>query len=131
MHIFFQSSFIFKADSQYNCEVVFDLYISIYIYFLAIKFINRIYLTAFDKMTVINAKINGISSVFYNKQVKALIKCMEAKYILFSKLNYVVTSSQLFIFPFLLNNWPTQCKLLFEILEKYAVIINHYRFIKP
>lgn len=131
MHIFFQSSFVFKADSQYNCEVVFDLYISIYIYFLAIKFINRIYLTAFDKMTVINAKINGISSVFYNKQVKALIKCMDARYILFSKLNYVVTSSQLLIFPFLLNNWPTQCKLLFEILEKYAVIINHYRFIKP
>ena len=104
MHIFFQSSFVSKADSQYNCEVGFDLYISIYIYFLAIKFINRIYLTAFDKMTVINAKINGISSVFYNKQVKALIKCMEAKYILFSKLNYVVTSSQLLIFPFLLNN---------------------------
>ena len=97
MHIFFQSIFVSKADLQYNCEVAFDLYISIYIYFLAIKFINRIYLTAFDKMTVINAKINEISSVFYSKQVKALIKCMEAKYILFSKLNYVVTSCQLLI----------------------------------
>ena len=40
----------------------------------------------------------------FQEQGKSLIKYIQAKYMLFYKLSYVVISSQALVFPFFLNN---------------------------